>query len=154
MSAATTILFAREDLSIPGSAEVGIPGSNQSASVQAHFFELISRSSPDVIVLDFSRAPAAGTNTILTVRRRTEIPILVVCNPEQSEIEDYRIAGAADCVAAPVDLVSLKQRIQRIVRVRGRDRPVSSRAPDNFRFAGVSFYPGRNLLTALKGNNT
>jgi DNA-binding response OmpR family regulator len=153
MSAATTILFAREDLSIPGSAEVGIPGSNQSASIQAHFFELISRSSPDVIVLDFSRAPATGTNTILTVRRRTEIPILVVCSPEQSEIEDYRIAGAADCIAAPVDIVGLNQTIQRIVRVRGRGTPVSSRAPDNFRFGGVCFSPGRNLLTGPAGNN-
>jgi two-component system OmpR family response regulator len=89
---------------------------------------------------------------ILTVRRRTEIPILVVCSPEQSQIEDYRIAGAADCIAAPVDIVGLNQTIQRIVRVRGRDRPVSNRAPDNFRFAGVSFYPGRNLLTALAGD--
>src|ERR1700719_455700 len=153
MRGAITILFAREDLSIPGSAEVGIPGSNQSASVQAHFFELISRSSPDVIVLDFSRAPAAGTDTILTVRRRTDVPILVVCSSEQPEIDDYRIAGAADCIAAPVDIVSLNQTIQRIVRVRGRGRPVSSRAPDNFRFAGVSFYPGRNLLTGPAGNN-
>jgi two-component system OmpR family response regulator len=152
MSAATTILFAREDLSIPGGAEVGIPGSDRPGSLQTHFFDLVSRSSPDVIVLDFSQAPAAGTNTILTVRQRTEIPILVVCSPEQPEIDDYRIAGAADCIAAPVDIVSLNQTIQRIVRVRGRGRPVS-RAPDNFRFAGVSFYPGRNLLTGPAGNN-
>src|SRR4029077_18422073 len=140
MSATTTILFAREDLSIPGSAEVGIPGRDRPDSVQAHFFELISRSSPDVIVLDFTRAPAAGTNTILTVRRRTDVPILVVCSSEQPEIYDYRIAGAADCIAAPVDIVILNQTIQRIVRVRGRGRPVSSRAPDNFSFAGVCFY--------------
>jgi two-component system OmpR family response regulator len=153
MSAATTILFAREDLSIPGGAEVGIPGSDRPGSLQTHFFDLVSRSSPDVIVLDFSQAPAAGTNTILTVRQRTEIPILVVCSPEQPEIDDYRIAGAADCIAAPVDIVSLNQTIQRIVRVRGRGRPVSSRAPDNFRFAGVSFFPGRNLLNRPAGNN-
>jgi chemotaxis response regulator CheB len=100
---------------------------------------LISGSSPDVIVLDFSRAPEAGTNTILAVRRRTEIPILVVCSPEQSEIEDYRIAGAADCIAAPVDIVGLNQTIQRIVRVRGRGTPVSSRAPDNFLSPDLAF---------------
>lgn len=153
MSAATTILFAREDLSIPGSAEVGTPGRDRPDSVQAHFFDLISRSSPDVIVLDFSRAPAAGANTILTVRRRTEVPILVVCSPAQPQMEDYRIAGAADCIAAPVDIVSLNQTIQRIVRIRGRGSPVSSRAPDNFCFAGVSFYPGRNALNGPDGNN-
>jgi two-component system OmpR family response regulator len=153
MSAATTILFARDDLSIPGGAEVGIAGRDRPDSLQAHFFDLISRSNPDVIVLDFSRTPAAGTNTILTVRRRTEIPILVVCSPEQPEMEDYRIAGAADCIAAPVDIVGLNQTIQRIVRVRGRGSPVSSRAPDNFCFAGVSFYPGRNVLNGPGGNN-
>ena len=109
MAAATTIIFAREDLSIPGGAEVGSPGGERPDAVQAHFFELINRSSPDVIVLDFSRAPAVGADTILTVRRRTEIPILVVCSPQQPEIEDYRIAGAADCIAAPVDIVSLNQ---------------------------------------------
>lgn len=67
-------------------------------------------------------------------------------------MEDYRIAGAADCIAAPVDIVSLNQTIQRIVRVRGRGRPVSSRAPNNFRFAGLGFYPGRNLLNGSAGN--
>jgi DNA-binding response OmpR family regulator len=153
MSAATTILFAREDLSIPGGAEVGIIERDRPDAVQAHFFDLLSRSSPDVIVLDFSHMPAAGTNTILTVRRRTEIPILVVCSPEQSEIEDYRIAGAADCIAAPVDIVGLNQTIQRIVRVRGRGAPVPSRAPDNFRFGGICFSPGRNLLTGPARNN-
>ena len=130
-----------------------MPGHDRSDMVQAHFFDLINRSSPDVIVLDFSGAPAAGANTILKVRRRTDVPILVVCSPEQPEMEDYRIAGAADCIAAPVDIVRLNQTIQRIVRVRGRGRPVSSRAPDNFRFAGVCFYPGRNLLTGPAGNN-
>jgi hypothetical protein len=65
---------------------------------------------------------------------------------------DYRVAGAADCIAAPVDIVSLNQTIQRIVRVRGRGRPVSSRAPNNFRFAGLGFYPGRNLLNGSAGN--
>ena len=153
MSEATTILFAREDLSIPGGAELRITERDQPDAVQAHFFDLISRSSPDVIVLDFSHAPAAGTNTVLTVRRRTEIPILVVCRPEQSKIEDYRIAGAADCIAAPVDIVGLNQTIQRIVRVRGRERAVPSRAPDDFHFGGVCFFPGRNLLTGPDRNN-
>jgi two-component system OmpR family response regulator len=148
MSAATTIIFAREDLSIPGAAEVGAAVDNPSDRARAHFFELINRSSPDVIVLDFSRAPEVRTDTILTVTGRTDIPILVVCNPEQPQMEDYRVAGAADCIAAPVDIVSLNQAIQRIVRVRGRGKFPSSRAPSVFRFAGMSFDPRRNLLTA------
>jgi DNA-binding response OmpR family regulator len=146
MSAATTIVFAREDLSIPGVAKPAGSGRDRSASVQTRFFDLISRSSPDVIVLDFSRGPVRGTDTILSVRRRTEIPILVVCNPEQPQMNDYRIAGAADCITAPVDIVSLNQTIQRIVRVRGRGRPPSIRTPENFLFAGISFYRRRNML--------
>ena len=37
MSAATTILFAREGLSIPGGAGVGMPGRDRPDSVQTHF---------------------------------------------------------------------------------------------------------------------
>jgi DNA-binding response OmpR family regulator len=146
MGPATTIVFAREDLSIPGAAEAAGSGHDRPDSAQTRFFDLISRSSPDVIVLDFSRGPVRGTDTILTVRRRTEVPILVVCSPEQPQMEDYRIAGAADCIVAPVDIVSLNQTIQRIVRVRGGGRPLSIRTPENFRFAGISFYPRRNVL--------
>jgi hypothetical protein len=56
-----------------------------------------------------------------------------------SEASTILFAGATDRIAAPVDLVSLNQTIQRIVRIRGHGRPMASRAPDNFRFAGVSF---------------
>lgn len=145
-AAATTIVFAREDLSIPGAAETeALPGDRREMA-KTRFFDLISRSSPDVIVLDLSRASGGATDTILAVRRRTEIPILVVCNPEQPQIEDYRIAGAADCITAPVDIVSLNQTIQRIVRVRGRGKSVSLRTHENFLFAGITFYPRRNVL--------
>src|SRR5947208_475575 len=99
-----------------GAAETGASGRDQPDSAQTRFFDLISRSSPDVIVLDFSRGPVRGTDTILTVRRRTEIPILVVCNPEQSQIDDCRIAGAADCITAPVEIVSWKRTRQRSAR--------------------------------------
>jgi two-component system, OmpR family, response regulator len=153
VSEATTILFAREDLSIPGAAEARISERDGADRVKAHFFELIGRSSPDVIVLDLSRAPDIGTDAILTVRRRTDIPILVVCKPGQTQIEDYRIAGAAGCIAAPVDIVSLNQTIQRIVRIRGRGRSLSNRARDNFRFAEMSFDPRRNLLIGRTGQN-
>ena len=92
--------------------------------MQAHFFELVSRSRPDVIVLDFSNRPAAGAETIMTVRRQTDIPILVVCDPQPPDPDDYRIAGAADWIPAPVDVVRLNQTIQKILRVRSR-RPLS-----------------------------
>jgi two-component system OmpR family response regulator len=151
MSAATTIVFARDDLSIPGAAKDAALISDQTGQVQADFFELVDRSRPDVIVLDFSNRPATGTETILTIRQRTDIPILVVCYPEPPEPDDYRIAGAADWIPAPVDIVRLNQTIQKIVRVTGGRGPRSRRAPQNFVFARISFYPRRNLLVGEHG---
>jgi DNA-binding response OmpR family regulator len=115
MSTAATIIFAREDLSIPGAAGDAAPLSDPTDSIRHRFFELVDRAQPDVIVLDFTRLPANGAATILTIRERTDIPILVVCNPEPPFVNDYRIAGAADCIAAPIDIIGLHQAIQNIM---------------------------------------
>jgi two-component system, OmpR family, response regulator len=152
MSSAVTVIFAREDLSIPGAAENAALAPNGARSVQAHFFALVGRSKPDVIVLDLSRAPADGIDTILAVRQRTEIPILVVCEPVPSLFEEYRIAGAADCIGAPVDIIGLNETIQKILEVRGRGRSSLNRTPENFFFAGMGFHSGRNVLTAEDGS--
>jgi two-component system, OmpR family, response regulator len=153
MSAATTIIFAREDLSIPGAEERAAPAPHRPDLVRDLFFDLVSRSKPDVIVLDFSSAPAAGADTILTIRQRTDIPILIVCDPERSSLEEYRIAGAAGCIPAPVDIIGLNQTIQKIIRVRGRGRSSLNSAPENFCFAEMRFYPRRNLLAGENGPN-
>jgi DNA-binding response OmpR family regulator len=117
MSSAATIVFAREDLSIPGAPESALPSPD---AVQNHFFGLVSDSKPDVIVLDFSGAPRSGTDTILTIRRCSPVPILVVCNPAHPLTDEYRIAGAADCISPPVEILLLNQAIQRILGVTGR----------------------------------
>jgi two-component system OmpR family response regulator len=151
MSAATTIIFAREDLSIPGAADEFAPEIGQAGPLEARFFDLLGHSKPDIIVLDLSNASVAGTRTILTIRQRTDIPILVVCDREQSLLDEYRIAGAAGCIAAPVDLIRLNETIQKIIRVRGRSRASLIAAPENFCFAGMRLYPRRNLLTGENG---
>jgi DNA-binding response OmpR family regulator len=130
MSVAATVVFARADLSIPGAAEPADAEKADPSAVEARFFDLIDRSSPDVIVLDFSRGPIAGAETILAVRRETEVPVLVVCSPEQPKMEEYRIAGAADCIAAPVDIITLNHAIQRLMRARGRGRLPPRRASE------------------------
>ena len=141
MSSAATIIFAREDLSIPGAAENAASAFDRTDAVQDRFFELVDRARPDVIVLDLSRSPANGTETILTILEQTDTPILVVCNPEPSLVHDYRTAGAADCIAAPIDIICLHQAIQHIMRVRGGGRAIANRTRRNFTFAGMSFYP-------------
>lgn len=149
MTTAATIILARDDLSIPGA----VTAPDRSNSVEAHFFELVDRARPDVIVLDLSGTASTGTQAILTVRGRTDIPILVVCDPKQRVLDDYRIAGAADCVAAPVNIIALHEAIQNVLRARGRESAATSRAPQNLSFAGMSFYPGRNLLAGKNGSS-
>jgi two-component system OmpR family response regulator len=151
MSMAATIVFAREDLSIPGAAADAAHASDEPDSVRARFFDLVNHARPDVIVLDLSRTSARGTETILSIRKQTEIPILVVCDPEQTLLDDYRIAGAADCVAAPVDIIGLHQAIQNVLRVRGCASCSTNRTPRDFSFARMRFRPGRNLLAGESG---
>jgi len=150
MNAATTIIFAREDLAIPGAAEDTDTAAPHPASVEARVFDLLGRSKPDVVVLDLSSA-ADGIDTILKIRRRTDIPILVVCDPQRSLQDEYRIAGAAGCIAAPIDIIRLNETIQKIIRVWGRGRAAPSSAPENYAFAGMRLYPRRNLLAGENG---
>jgi DNA-binding response OmpR family regulator len=89
------------------------------SDVEVRFFNLVDDHEPDVIVLDCAGVLSAATDTILRVRRRTDVPIIVICRPVRALIEQYRGAGAADCVASPVELAVLNQSIQRIIAVSG-----------------------------------
>jgi hypothetical protein len=61
VNGAATIVFANEDLSIPGAPEHTLPSSGRAAAARDHFFNLVNESEPDVIVLDFSGAPLTGS---------------------------------------------------------------------------------------------
>jgi two-component system OmpR family response regulator len=153
---ATTIVIAREDFSIPGGDEPDDAQAEPGAR-ETRFFSLLRESKPDVVVLDLSRANGAGTGMILKIRRQSSVPILVVCDEGSRDIEDYRIAGAADCIPCPVDVIKLNRALQHIVRINGpanagqpnRSRaaaPASLREADSVGFAGVSFRPHQNLV--------
>ena len=145
MGGAATILFAREDFSIPGGAE--IPGAAKNpGAVEARFFDLLRDSKPDVVVLDLSRSNGTGVDAILKIKRQSTTPILVVCDPEHESSGDYRIAGAAECIAAPIDIVQLNQTLQQIIRVTGRAKPAAGRAANAYAFAGMTFFPHQNRL--------
>src|SRR5438105_6055752 len=135
MSSTATIVLAREDLSIPGA-----DASPDSSTVQQSFFSLVSASNPDVIVLDFSRAPRSGADTILTIRRRSAVPILVVCDPAHPLTKAYRSAGAYECVSAPVDPLRLNQAVRRALRITGQGRAAAIRGPATLSCAGISFH--------------
>lgn len=147
MSAAT-IVFAREDFSIPGAA----PGENGSVlDAESHFFALVDVSNPDVIVLDLSRNPSVGIAAILKIRRRCQTPILAVCEPGDAKMAEFCIAGAADCIATPVDLLLLNDRLQQIIKVTQRTLQRREPTDDTVEFGGLTFYPYRDLLAGPNG---
>ncbi|HEX3882040.1 MAG TPA: winged helix-turn-helix domain-containing protein [Stellaceae bacterium] len=114
-------------------------------------------SKPDVVVLDLTHANGKGVETILRIRRQSTVPILVVCEEDSGNARDYRIAGAAECLPTPVDVIMLNQALQQIVRVtkvpampgngNGSHRELGTMA-----FAGMRFRPQQNVLIGDDGS--
>jgi two-component system OmpR family response regulator len=144
MPTATTIVIAREDFSIPGGEDHDAP--SNPAARENRFFNLLREAKPDVVVLDLSRANGGARDTIVKIRRHSSVPILVVCGPNADSAQDYRVAGAAECIASPVDVVALNEMLQQIVR--GNGQTAAAREATAFSFAGVHFQPHQNLLCA------
>jgi two-component system OmpR family response regulator len=146
MPAATTIVIAREDFSIPGGDEGDIDLQSGPDARENRFFNLLREAKPDVVVLDLSRANGGAVSTILKIRRQTSVPILVVCEPGAKSEKDYRIAGAAECIASPIDVVTLNEVLQQIVRINRQAAEPPARETQALNFAGVTFKPHQNLV--------
>jgi len=146
MPTATTIVIAREDFSIPGGEDHDAP--LNTAAREDRFFNLLREAKPDVVVLDLSRANGGAADAIVKIRRHSSVPILVVCGPDIDCARDYRTAGAAECIASPVDVVALNEMLQQIVRGNGQTAAAPAREAAAFNFAGVRFQPHQNILCA------
>lgn len=146
------IVFAREDLSIPGAVAVPLSWAEGSADTESRFFSLVQENSPDVIVLDVSRNPTVGVTAIIKIRQRCTIPILAVCDLSRSFPDDFLNAGAADSIGVPIDLLLLNQKLQQIIKITASDLRPHSAPSDIIRFAGFIFYSLRNLLAVEDGS--
>jgi DNA-binding response OmpR family regulator len=152
MPAATTIVVAREDFSIPGGEDREASVQPEPGSLENRFFSLLRDAKPDVVVLDLSRANGSGVGMILKIRRQSSVPILVVCDGDAECVQDYRIAGAAECIASPVDVVTLNEVLQQIVRVNGQTNSQQpAREAEVLSFSGINFRPHQNLLCGTNG---
>jgi DNA-binding response OmpR family regulator len=149
---AARIVFAQEDLSIPGVVEVPFSWVEGAADTESRFFSLVRENSPDVIVLDVSRNPTMGVAAIIKIRQRCTIPILAVCDASRSSPSDFVNAGAADSIGLPIDLLRLNQKLQQIIKITASDLRPHSAPPEIIRFAGFIFYPLRNLLAVEDGS--
>src|SRR4029077_15144395 len=115
---ASTIVVAREDLSIPGATDAGGNGAASStADIEARFFNVVRQFNPDVVVLDLTGAPSHGITTILKIRHRTGVPIVVVCEPDDPLMREYCLSGAAESLKAPVDIMQLTQTVQQLIQL-------------------------------------
>jgi two-component system, OmpR family, response regulator len=152
---ASTIVVAREDLSIPGASTGQSDSRISAAAVEAHFFNVLREHQPDVVVLDLREAQERGVAAILKVRRRSTVPIVVVCSAEDPLSREYCLAGAAECMQAPVDITLLNQTVQKIIQLSQGAAPMAI-APEVGLFQAVSFagfvlYPHENLLVSASG---
>jgi two-component system, OmpR family, response regulator len=152
---ASTIVVAREDLSIPGAADGSNGAASSAADIEARFFNVVRQFNPDVVVLDLTGSPSNGTAAILKIRRRTGVPILVVCEPDDPLMREYCLAGAAESMKAPVDIMQLNQTVQHIIQLskNSRDSGVSEPSQTQpFLFSGLTLHPHENQLTGATGS--
>ena len=151
---ASTIVVAREDLSIPGAADTGNGAASSAADVEARFFNVVRQYNPDVVVLDLTSSEGSGTAAILKIRRRTGVPILAVCDPDDPMMREYCLAGAAECMQAPVDIMQLNQTVQQIIQLSKGSRHSVVAEPSQSQpilFSGLTLHPHENLLTGPNG---
>ena len=151
MPAATTIVVAREDFSIPGGDQHEGSNPPEPVALESRFFNLLRESKPDVVVLDLRHANGDGVGMILKIRRQSSVPILVVCGQDIRNAQDYRFAGAAECIASPVDVVAFNEVLQQIVRVNGQAAASPPREAEVIEFAGATFRPHQNLILGPGG---
>jgi two-component system OmpR family response regulator len=152
---ASTIVVAREDLSIPGAADGGNGAANLPADIEARFFNVVRQHNPDVVVLDLTTSEGNGIPAIVKIRRRSGVPILVVCGPGDPQMREYCLAGAAECMQAPVDLMALNQTVQEIIQLSKSLNAAVAPEPSQTEpvcFAGLTLYPHQNLLIGSDGS--
>jgi two-component system OmpR family response regulator len=150
---ASTIVVAREDLSIPGAAEAANGAPGVAAEIETRFFNVVRQHNPDVVVLDLTASQGNGIPAILKIRRRSGVPILVVCGPDDPQMREYCLAGAAECMQAPVDIMALNQTVQQIIQLSKNSHPAAEPSQtEPICFSGLTLYPHQNQLIGADGS--
>jgi len=153
---ASTIVVAREDLSIPGAPDVGSgSAASRAADLEIRFFNVVRQHNPDVVVLDLTGVSNNGISTILKIRHRSSVPILVVCEPNDPMMREYCLAGAAESMQAPVDIMQLNQTVQQIIQLSKNSRGAGAPAPsltEPLSFCGMTLHSHENRLTGGDGS--
>jgi len=70
-------------------------------------------------------------------------------------MREYCLAGAAECMQAPVDIMALNQTVQEIIQLSKSSNPVTATESSHTEpicFSGLTLYPHQNLLIAADGS--
>lgn len=129
-------------------------GNGAAADVETRFFNVVRQHNPDVVVLDLTTTQGNGIPAILKIRRRSGVPILVVCGASDPQMREYCLAGAAECMQAPVDIMQLNQTVQQIIQLSKSSRlnvAAPSAQTQPICFSGLTLHPHENLLTGAEG---
>src|SRR5207244_9241730 len=109
--ATSTVVVAREDLSIPGALEPNNAGINSPEQVANQFFNILDQHKADAVVLDLMGSQGNGVAAIRRIRRGSALPIVVLCPAEDKQMPAYRRAGALTCMSPPIDFFELKETV-------------------------------------------
>ena len=79
--------------------------------------EMFERAAYDVIILDIMMPEMNGIETLLAIRKKSDVPVIFVTakDGQQEKIQGF-IIGCDDYITKPVDLMELKLRIETIIR--------------------------------------
>jgi DNA-binding response OmpR family regulator len=146
--ATSTVVVAREDLTIPGAVEASGLETNDPEHIENELFKTLEQNKADAVLLDLTASRGQGVAAIRRIRRRSAVPILVVCRPEDTLAADYRRAGAAACLNPPIDLMQMKEALGLPDASNGRGMAplFVSAAAEGIRFAGYVLRPLDNRL--------
>jgi len=151
VSITSTIVVAREDLSIPGAIQGKADAEDSSRDMGRRLFALLRESKPDVVVLNLTATEGAGVQAIRKVREQSPVPIVVVCKSEDPRTSDYRAAGAADCLHPPVDITEFNRSIQNVAQPASAEVEVHPHEHEGYRFQGMTYRPDQSSLTGAVG---
>ena len=146
--ATSTVVVAREDLTIPGAVEASGLETNDPEHIENELFKTLEQNKADAVLLDLTASRGQGVAAIRRIRRRSAVPILVVCRPEDTLAADYRRAGAAACLNPPIDLMQMKEALGQpnVSNGRGMVPLFVSAMAEGIRFAGYVLRPHDNRL--------
>ncbi|MBV9826017.1 MAG: response regulator transcription factor [Alphaproteobacteria bacterium] len=150
---ASTIVVARADLSIPGAVDAGSVSEPCGYTIEANFFAILRQHNPDVIVLDLTEPTDTGVAAIVKIRGQSVVPIVVVCRADDVQLREYRLAGAAECMQAPIDIMQLNATVQKIIQLSmaaGASRSEPQQTQPAL-FAGLTLEPSYNRLRGGDG---